>query len=651
MEQFLDLLRRQKITFISLALFAVVIWTFLTALRGKFIEFDDSIYVVNNVHVRSGLTLGNIGWAFRNFEAANWHPLTWLSHMLDCQLYGLKPWGHHLTSVLVHAVNTVLVFLVLRKMTGATWRSLAVAGLFGLHPLRAESVAWISERKDVLGGMFWMLTLWAYAGYAAQTKAHGSKYKVFYGLTLLFFGLGLMSKPMVVTLPCVLLLLDYWPLGRWKEKGLWKLVLEKGPLFLLTAIVSVVTYAAQKGGGMMQALTGVPLGARLENAMISYCRYLGKVFWPVDLCALYPYPDRWPVGMVLLAGLFVLGISFLVTMRPRKRPYLFTGWLWYLGTLVPMIGVVQVGTQSMADRYTYIPVVGILVGMVWWVCEVSKGWRYQIVGLSAVGGVAILGCIGVTRHQIGYWRDGVSLWGRAVAVTDRNYDAHNRLGRALLLLGRQDEASREFQEAVRLKPDFAEAWGNLGQTYDNKGQFDEAIVCYRKAVEIQPTNGWLLNNLGCALFQEGRFDDGFVQLQKVLEIEPDDATCNNNLGYYFTKKGRFIEALVHFQHALRIRPDYAEAHYNLGSLLSQMGRQDEAIAQFQKALQIQPNSPNTHNNLGYAFLKKDQPDEAIPEFENALRLKPDYTEASNNLVIAREIKNSSAKQQITPSKP
>jgi tetratricopeptide (TPR) repeat protein len=618
--------------------------------------------------------------------------------------------------VLLHAVNTVLVFLVLRRMTGlrseksigaaapqagATWRSLMVAVLFGLHPLRVESVAWISERKDVLSVTFGMLTLWAYARWVQRSAVRSPQSAVgnqaasprlltpgFYWLALVFFALSLMSKPMMVTLPCVLLLLDYWPLERWPQKSLRALLVEKVPFFLLSAIVSVVTYITQKNADMMSSVvTGLSLsfGARLENALVSYGRYLGKLFWPVDLGALYPYPDRWPVPTILLAGLLVLGLSFFAFAMRRRQPYLPTGWLWYLGTLVPVLGLVPVGAQAMADRYLYIPSIGILIIVVWGTCQMTRGWHYQGIGLGAAGGVLALVCIVLTRHQIGYWKDDVSVWQRAIAVTGNNYDAHNMLGRAFGVRERMDEAIREFQEVVRLNPGFAEAQNSLGRAWEAKGRVNEAMACYQKALEVRPDYTVAQINLGALLLRMGRVDEAIVHYQKALQIEPDYAEAHNNLGFALyskerfdeaivhyqkalqvepyhpevhvnlgitlLKKGRVDEAIVHLQKALQIKPDLAIAHFNLGIALLQKGSVDEGIVHLQKALEIKPTIAEAHYTLGFALYSKGRLDEAIREFQETLKLKPDYADASNDLVTILGLKEKLAKQPTNSSQP
>jgi tetratricopeptide (TPR) repeat protein len=648
-------------------LFGLVFWTFFPSLECGFITIDDAQFVRRNPHIT--LTWANLVWAACNPVAANWHPLTLWSFVLDHQLYGLKPWGYHLTNVWLHAVSSVLVFLVLRRMTGATWRSLMVAMLFGLHPQRVQSVTWISERKDVLSVLFWMLTLWAYTRYAQvrtrfepalpgsntprsrklktgngrlasglparRSAAQTTRSSVFnYSLALVFFALSLMCKPMVVTLPCVLLVLDYWPLARWSRKNLRGLLVEKAPFFLLAAIMSAVTYFIQKDAGAMSTVyTGLSLslGARLENALVSYARYLGKLVWPADLCALYPHPGCWPTPKILFAGALVLGLSVLVFARRRQQPYLLTGWLWYLGTLVPVIGLVQAGSQSMADRYSYIPSIGILMVLVWGAHQLTKRWPSQGVIGGAIGGALVLACIGLTRYQIGFWTDDVRLWQRAVAVTENNYDAHNCLGRAWFSLGRMDEAIHEFQEVIRLNPGYAEAYYSLGHSLATKGRLAEAESCYQKALELRPDYVVAQDSLDSLLLQMGQADQVIIRCQKALEVDPADAIARLNLGSALFQKGRLDEAIVQYQKALQIKPDSAETRINLGTALFQKGRLDEAIAQYQKALESTPNSAEACFNLGNALAAQGHLDEALACYRKVLEIRPDHVEARNSL--------------------
>jgi tetratricopeptide (TPR) repeat protein len=636
------------------------------ALGCDFIELDDRSFVAENVHVQGGLSWAGVKWALSNTDQAGyWGPLMWLSHMAAWQFFGLKAWGHHLINVLLHAANTVLVFVVFRRMTGASWRSAMVAALFGLHPLRVESVAWVTERKDVLSAFFWMLSLWAYARYGEKWKASssakapaGKKRKFFYGLALVFFALGLMSKPMLVTAPFVLLLLDYWPLGRMGgiknlefriENGqsgekrvaavpFWGLVAEKIPFLALAAAASAVTFAAQQRGGAVATLGILPAWARAGNALISYYRYLGKMFWPADLAIIYPHPKEWPLEQVVLAGVVLTGITVVVMVWRRRYPFLAVGWLWYVGTLVPVIGLVQVGEQAMADRYTYIPSLGVWIVTIWGAYELGRGWRHHEMVLSLAGAAAIAGCLALTRQELGYWKESETLFRRALEVTENNRQAHECLGNALYRKGRTEEAIAQFQEAIRIWPNFAAVRFNLGNALVKQGRTDEAIAQYEEALRLKPGYADAHNNLGIALDKKGRTDDAMAQYQEALRLRPDYADAMNNLGGVLDKKGQADEAIRQYQEALRLQPDDALAHYNLGNVLVKKGRTDETIAQYKEAIRLQPDLFEAHNNLGTALCTKGRTDEAIAQYEEALRLKPDYAVAHNNLGIALDRK-------------
>ena len=638
---------RFPVWLIAVWLVVLTIALYWPATRCDFINYDDGLYVTSNVHVQNGLTLENARWAFRNGYAGNWHPVTLLSHMVDCQIFALKPWGHHLTSVLLHAANTLLVFLFLRSMTGAIWRSVLVAALFGFHPLHVESVAWVAERKDVLSACFGFLALLFYARYAqGQIEKDGERKRgVFsslfstftsgsYWLAFVFYLLGLMSKPMLVTWPFVMLLLDYWPLERFQPSRALRLVVEKIPFFALAAVASVVTFMVQKHEGAVAAGENLPLGARSGNALISYCRYLGKLFWPTDLAVFYPHPGYWPMEQVLLAGGLILGISVLLFVKRRRYPFLLMGWLWYCGTLVPVIGLVQVGGQAMADRYTYIPSLGVLILAIWGAYELTRRWRYHVIALSVAGSAAIVLCLALTRQQLGYWKDSETLFRHALEVTENNHIAHNNLGTALDKKGQIDEAISQFQEAIRLKPDYAEAHNNLGIALDKKGQTDEAISQFQEAIRLKPDYAEAHNNLGNALDKKGQSDEAISQFQEAIRLKPDDASAYYNLGTALDKKGQSDEAISQFQEAIRLKPDYAEAHDNLGVALGRKGQTDEAISQFQEAIRLKPDDASAYYNLGTALDKKGQTDEAISQFQEAIRLKPDYAEAHSNLGVA-----------------
>jgi len=644
---------------------AAIIWVvFGQTLRHEFVNFDDWVYVYENPEVARGLTLKGIVWAFTHVHSHNWHPLTWISHMLDCQFYGLNPGGHHLTNILLHTATAILLFLVLRRMTGFLWRSAFVAAVFAIHPLRVESVAWVAERKDVLSGLFFMLTLWAYARYAqgvtggkwqvtrteAAAAAPGSSRvtrhaSLFYCLVLLFFALGLMCKPMLVTLPFVLLLLDYWPLGRvtgdkWQATGekkgtpstlnpqLSTLLLEKLPLFGLAAASGVVTIFAQTEA--IQSFEQISLPLRVGNALTSCVVYLGQMFWPSGLALPYPFVTRdagisGVLSLILLAGIST-GVFAL-----RRRRYLLIGWLWYLIMLVPVIGIVQVGAQARADRYTYLPQIGLYVLLTWAVVDLCAGLRNRRVVLGGCATIILVALIFCARVQTAYWRNSESLWAHTLACTSDNYIAHDSLGNALFQKGSVDEAIIHFQKALKINPDYEEACYNLGNALFQKGNVDEAIVHYQQALEINPVYAEAQNNLGIALLRKGNVDEAIIHYQKALEIKPDHAEAHYNLGNALLQKGRVDEAIVHYQKALEIKPDHAETHYNLGNALLQKGSVDEAIVHYQKALEIKPDYAEAHNNLGSALNSQGRFNEAMVHFQKALGIKPGYAEAHYNL--------------------
>jgi protein O-mannosyl-transferase len=638
---------------VMLALVTTV--TYWPATHCNFVNCDDDLHVTANAHVQKGLSWETVEWAFLNPVNTNWHPLTVLSHMLDCQLFGLKPWGHHLSSVLLHALNTILVFLLLRRLTGSLWRSALVAAVFGLHPLHVESVAWVSERKDVLSTCFGMLSLIFYARYAQARPSLESRdpralkvpflvlgpWSINYGLALWFFVLGLMSKGMLVTWPFVMLLLDYWPLRRFRFATLnsqlstaWRLLAEKAPFFAVAVVASVVTYLVQQHEGALPTFQHLSLGARIGNALISYCRYLGKLFWPTDLAVFYPHPGYWPLEEVLLAGALLVGITALLVVERRRYPFLLMGWLWYCGTLVPVIQLVQTGSHAMADRYTYIPSLGVLMMVIWGACELVRRWRYQVIALSVAGLAVLALCTVLTRRQIGYWQDSETLFRHALAVTENNHFAHNNLGTALIEKGQPDEALKHYQEAVRLQPDAAMAHYNLGTTLIKAGQTDEAIRQFREAIHLKPDDAKTRNNLGMAFVTRGQLDEAIRQFQEVLRLNPNHVDAHYNLGTALGMKGQIEEAILQFQQALRLKPDYAEAHNNLGNTLRGKGQINEAISQFQEAIRLKPDDPEFHGNLGAAFVQMGQIDEAINQLKEALRLKPNDAKAHNNLGTA-----------------
>ena len=630
----------------------VTVAVYWPATRCDFINLDDPDCVTENLHVQGGLTWEGVKWAFSDTQQhAYWVPFTWLSHMVACQLFGLNPWGHHLINVLLHAANTALVFLVFRRMTQATWRSLVLAAFFGWHPLRVESVAWVTEREDVLSMLFWMLTLWAYAKYVEASQIRYSKSRIWYGAALLMFVFGLMSKAMLVTMPFVLLLLDWWPLERFKPGSVWRLVREKIPFFALAAVMSAVTFVAQKQGGAVKAIESLPLGARTGNALVSYCRYLEKTFWPTDLAVFYPHPWYWPLRVVLLAGVILSSFTALLFVKRGRYPYLLMGWLWFVGTLVPVIGLVQVGGQAMADRFTYVPSLGVLILTIWGAYELARCWRCHRITLAVSGSAVIVLCLALTRQQLGYWKDSETLFRHAAKVTKNNYIAYNNVGDFLLNQGRTEEAMGQFQEAIRINPQDAEAHYNIGVVLFKKSQTGEAASQFQEAIRLKPDYAEAHNNLGTALLNKLQTDDAVSQFQEAIRLKPDYAEAHYNLGVALFNQGRTDNAISQFREAIRLKPDYAEAHINLGVALLNQGQTNGAISQYQEAIRLKPDNAEAHYNLGIALLNQGQTDGAISQFQKALRLKPDDAYAQSKLAKALELKSKSNMRTSGSLKP
>jgi tetratricopeptide (TPR) repeat protein len=628
---------------IALLLALVVVAVHLPVVRFDFTNYDDNEYVTRNPQVLKGLTWEGARWAFTHGHSANWHPVTWLSHMLDCQLYGLKSGGHHLTNLLLHAANTALVFLVLRCLTGAVWRSACVAALFGLHPLHVESVAWVAERKDVLSAFFGLLCLWAYGYYVENSEGRNPKSEgnpkadlrrdggqstmaapnsdlrapIFYLLSLTFFALGLMSKPMLVTWPCLLLVLDFWPLRRFHPPAgeladaassgvrvAWRLLVEKLPFFALSASSCAVTFLVQRAWGGLVPLEHVPVGPRLLNVPVSYCRYLAKLVWPTDLAVMYPYVRGWPAVAVVGSVLVLAGATVLVLWQWRRRPYLLAGWAWFLGTLVPVIGLVQVGSQSMADRYTYLPSIGFFLLAVWGAAEVigASPARRLIGGIAAA---AILSaCAFLTRSQAVCWQNTETLFQHALKVTSGNVVAHNSLG---------------FYYASRKQP-------------------QEAERAFRAALVIQTNSAYSWQGLAMALIDQQKHMEAIAACQAALVAEPSMAAAQSTMGLALMKLGRTNEAVACYSEALRLQPKQAEAHYNLANALASQGQIEAARQHYEASLRSDPGSADAHNNLAYMFLREDKREWAESEFKSALVLQPDLWPAHYGLatVLVRQ---------------
>jgi len=593
--------------FLALAVLAV----FGQTAGFGFVNLDDPMYVYDNPMVQRGLTWKGALWALTYGKIGHWHPLTWLTHMADCQMYGLWAGGHHLTNVALHTAATVLLFLVLRAMTGALWRSAFVAAVFAVHPLRAESVAWIAERKDVLSGMFFMLTLWAYARYARR-PSRGR-----YAAVALAFGLGLLSKNMLVTLPFVLLLLDWWPLGRMRgiqnsEFGIQNskggeqrtpsmpfggLVEEKIPLFLLSAGSCLATALVPE---TVRNFHRVPVWERVGNALVSYVTYLRQMVFPAGLANPYPFPHNGPPAWeVCLAAVGLAGVTAGVVACRKKRPFLLVGWLWYLGMLVPVSGIIQISYYAHADRYTYLPEIGLALAATWAAADGSAGWKHR---RAALGGLmmAVMGALAVCAHiQTSYWKDSQSLWTRALACTSGNYVALHNLGALFLNQGKLDQAGEQFQASLKIAPDNPEALNNLANVLAMQGAGQAAIAQYQKALQIQPLYADAHYNLGNVLRKQGKLDEAVAQYRAALEIAPDHADARNNLGIALAMKGADQAAIAQYQKALEIQPRHAEARFNLGNVLLQQGKVDEAIAQYRQALEIKPDDLGALNNLAW----------------------------------------------------
>ena len=565
--------RREALICLGLVLMAAIVY--FQVGKFDFTNFDTPEYVYENRFVKDGLTAASIRWAFTTFYLSNWHPLTWISHMLDVELYGLASGGHHLTNVVFHIVNILMLFLILHRMTGHIWRSAIVAALFAIHPLHVESVAWIAQRKDLLSTFFCLLAIWAYVRYA-RFPTVGRFMPV-----LLFFILSLMAKPMMVTLPFVLLLLDYWPLGRVSfgfkphASGLSQhtglkagLILEKFPLLIASAASCVVTVYAQQAGGAVGSLAAYPLKVRIAHALVSYLGYIGKMFWPTNLAVIYPHPGMPPEWRIMIAGILLAGITGLTLKFAKSKPWFIIGWLWFLGTLVPVIGLVQVGTQAIADRYTYMPLIGLFIMLAWAGPDLLKRFRYQKVGLAVITALVTIVLTIVSWGQVKTWQSSVTLFERALAVTKRNYVAHHNIGQYHLEAGRLSEAIDHFTNAVEINPNFELAHLSLGVALSRQGKIDDAIRFYTRALALKPDYVLAYNNLGNARYRQGKYREAISHYLQAIQIDPDYAEAYNGIGAALIRLGETDKALVFFKKALKINPDHTAAQNNLKNTLA-----------------------------------------------------------------------------------
>ena len=672
--------------------------------RCDFLNFDDPTYVTDNLVVKHGLTWRGVVWAFTRVHGSNWHPLTWLSHMADCQLFGVHPAGHHLVNLALHLANCFLLFGLLRRLTRAVWPSALVAALFALHPLHVESVAWVAERKDVLSAFFGLLSLGAYAGYAevqslkSKVQSQGTRNTQhaprYYVLSLFLFALGLMSKPMLVTLPFVLLLLDYWPLQRFALSAsclpiLRRLFLEKLPFFALAALSCAITFWAQRHGGAVMSAEAFPAGTRVANAALSYWWYLQKMLWPVRLAIFYPHTHPQLTGLAW-AALIALMMVTVAAVVFRKHPYLAVGWLWFTGTLVPVIGLVQVGTQGMADRYSYLPSIGLLIALAFGLRELvtlnrgrgresahsvsrqqpqsrpagASKWPGRLV--AALAGLILSACLVATHQQVLCWHDSETVFRHALAVTKGNYAAYNNLGIVLDSQGKRDQAIACYEASLRSKPDqeiahnnlanvlmdrnllaeaethvrlalrynprSAPAHGTLSRLLQCRGDTPGAIAAARKALALQPGSPEAHNNLGCLLEAQGRYDEAITHFQRALGYCPELTEALNNLGRTLTEQGRAAQAVSPLRTAVQLKPEYAEAHFNLGNACSVLKLRAQALAEYQTTLRLNPTNAWAHYKMGNVYLVQDNA-AAAEQYRAALSLDPNLAEAHYHLAL------------------
>jgi tetratricopeptide (TPR) repeat protein len=660
---------------------AATLLTYWPVVHCEFITYDDPQYVTENPTVRAGLSARGVAWAFRSAHAANWHPLTWLSHMLDCQLYGLRPFGHHLTNLLFHTANAPLLFLVLGRLTGAQWRSAFVAAMFALHPTHVESVAWISERKDLLSTCFGLLSLWAYAGYIMSVEGRGSQGKseignpksgalpksetrtakpqvhgsgsnsdksragvqgsglvcsishfrtsTCYLLSLLLFALSLMSKPMLVTLPFVMLLLDYWPLGRVRIESLLPLIREKLPFVGLGVGSSVITVFVQQRGEALATFEHLPVAVRLCHVPVAYLLYLLKAVWPARLAVFYPLPPECAAGQAAAAGLLLAGVSVGAVLG-RSRGYLFLGWFWFLGMLVPVIGLVQAGSQAMADRYTYLPFVGLFIGLAWGTSQAATRWQLPRRVLAFAGSGLVLCCALLTRQQLQVWQNTETLFGHALLVTKGSSVAYDNLGLYLWQHGRNEEAIENYRKSLKLRRRF-EPLNNLALALASQGKHSEAIAYYEAALQIRPAETGVHKNLANALAQTAKLDNAAEHYLIVLEANPRDLEARADLAMTLAKAGRTAEAASQFELLLRTQPGDLGARNNLGICLTLQGRIEDAIEQFRQVLHADTNNLSAHGNLAEALTRQRRFAEAVEHYRAVLRLNPQDATAQEGL--------------------
>ncbi|HEG43406.1 MAG TPA: tetratricopeptide repeat protein [Phycisphaerales bacterium] len=614
---------------------AIVFWQ---VTYHDFVKYDDDIYVTDNQNIQPPITWLKVKWAFTSGYASNWHPLTWFSHMFDCRFLKLNASYHHLVNLLFHITNTLLLFTLLKYLTKNLWPSAFVAALFALHPLHVESVAWIAERKDVLSTVFWLLTLFSYSRYTRKPNITN------YLLTIFIFCLGLMAKPMLVTLPFVFLLLDYWPLERIKcgieiqtGKSMTSLVIEKLPFFLLSSISSVITFIVQRAGGAVSGIEIFTINNRIANSIVSYVTYIQKMFYPAKLAVLYPRVSDLPIARVLICGVILLSVSIIFIYVARKRKYLAVGWLLYLGTLVPVIGIVQVGQQAFADRYTYIPLTGLFIIIAWFADDATKKWPCRKITLSLFAAAILSASSVCTYRQLKHWKNSQSLFEHTLSVTTDNHIMHYNLGNTFKEQGRFDNALRCYNRVLQIDPDHVGTHNNLGNMFEEQGRLDEALNCYNRVLQIDPDHADAHNNLGNIFGRKGQSDEAIRHYQRALNSDTKHPEKQYyNLAFELQSQHKFTEAIAFYRKALEINYDYFKAHNNLAVLLAQSGEIKDAAKHFGKALGIKPLDVSVLNNLGSTLASIDRVDEAIAHFETALQINPTDIRTHYNLAITFE---------------
>ncbi len=627
----------QKKLIISMAIIAIILTSYWNVQNYGFVHYDDPLYVTNNFGIQSGFTLKSITYAFTDFHTGHWLPLTMMSHMLDWQLFGDKAGGHHWTSVIIHILNTVLLFLLLDTLTGVIWRSAFVAVLFAIHPINVESVAWIAERKNVLSTFFWISTMLFYVWYVRSP--HWKRYLP----VLICFALGLMCKPMLITLPFVLLLLDYWPLKRTainqrdedrseastspsvKKTKISFLILEKIPLLILTGISICLTFYAARSVNTVASLDFLPLAERINNAIVSYMLYIKKLFWPLDLAVFYPNIDK-PSWQIFLSASLLLIITITVCRYFRKYPYLPVGWFWYIGTLVPVIGIVQVGAQAMADRYAYIPLIGLFIIAAWGMTDILKKYLSpKIIALTA--GVVITTLLILTNFQVKYWENNITLFEHALKVTKFNFFAHIGLAGELLKQNKIEEAIKHYNTALILNPKIDLALINLGHAFSMQGENDKALAAFNQALKVNPQSAEAYNGIGYIFFKMKRFDEAIAAFRQALKFSPQSARTHNDIGCILLKMNFVAKAIEEYKKAIALNSNQPAFHDNLANALLRQRKIEEAVKEYNEVLQLQPANAITHYNLGKVLLQQDSMDEAAKHFQKALSLQPEYAGA------------------------